>query len=104
MIEIIWEFSVLAEWETKFERYYGSDGTWAELFARASGFHGTALLRDQRTRGRYLTVDRWQDLKSFETFKDQFIDEYQRIDRQMEKLTLSETLVGIFDLPAESQT
>lgn len=97
MIEIIWEFQVSPENEAQFERHYSPEGTWGKLFRTADAFQSTTLLRDSETRGRYLTVDRWQDLESYEAFRLECAKEYQRIDEQMEHLTQSEKRVGIFE-------
>ena len=98
MVQIVWEFRVVAGKEEEFERHYGPEGTWVQLFRKGSAFLGTDLLRDREVRGRYLTVDRWKDLGSYEMFKSKFHDEYKRIDSQMEVLTEGETRVGVFDV------
>jgi hypothetical protein len=98
VIEIIWEFRVLAGREQEFERHYGPNGTWVQLFRRASDFIGTDLLADADVRGRYLTVDRWKDLKAYDLFRERFAAEYKRIDEQMEALTESEVRVGVFEV------
>jgi heme-degrading monooxygenase HmoA len=98
MIEIAWEFSVRAGSEGEFDRHYGPDGTWVQLFRRGAGYHGTVLLRDRQTPGRYVTLDRWQDLASFERFRSQFAADYDRTDVAMEGLTESEVRLGVFDV------
>lgn len=97
MIEIVWEFQVVAGQEEEFERHYGPQGTWAELFRRDPSYRGTTLLRDRGRLGRYLTVDRWEEPSSFDKFKERFGEDYRRIDEAMERLTASETKVGVFE-------
>ncbi len=97
VIEIVWEFRVCPEKQEEFERHYRPKGTWAELFRNSPEFQGTMLLRDAENPGRYLTVDRWTSGHSFEDFKQQFGEEYRRIDDQMEVLTESETKLGVFE-------
>jgi hypothetical protein len=97
VIQIVWEFRVAAGKEADFERHYGPEGTWVQLFRKAAAFIGTELLRDLDVAGRYLTIDRWEDLKSYDLFRDRFADEYSRIDHLLEALTQAETKLGIFD-------
>jgi len=97
MIQIVWEFHVIPGKEDDFERHYGPEGTWVQLFRKAPEFVRTDLLRDSEVRGRYLTVDCWTDLRAYDRFKDDFAAEYKTIDLQMEALTQSEIKVGIFE-------
>lgn len=96
MTEIVWEFEVTAERAAEFERHYGPDGTWVELFRRDGAFRGTTLLRDREKPTRYLTIDRWLDLQSYEAFRVRYAKEYQQIDLQMEHLTVAERRLGVF--------
>lgn len=59
MVQLVWEFIAREGKLAEFERHYASDGTWTQLFRRGAGFRGTALLRDTRLAGRYLTIDSW---------------------------------------------
>jgi quinol monooxygenase YgiN len=97
MIEIVWQFQVVSGKEAEFERHYGPQGTWVQLFRRTPAFIGTALLRDRDVRGRYLTIDRWNDLATYDSFRDEFAAEYKQIDAKMESLTQSETKLGTFE-------
>jgi hypothetical protein len=97
MIQILWEFYVIPGKEEEFERHYGPEGTWVQLFRQAPEFIRTDLLRDPDLRGRYLTVDCWTDLGAYDSFKRNFATEYKIIDSQMEALTRNETRIGIFE-------
>ncbi|MGH9600921.1 MAG: antibiotic biosynthesis monooxygenase family protein [Terriglobales bacterium] len=97
MLHILWEYRVGEEKRPDFERHYSSHGTWAELFRRASGYRGTTLLRDPKDRGRYLTIDVWEDAASFHRFKTEFAAAYAALDKHMEALTESERHLGTFD-------
>ena len=97
MIEIVWEFTVHPVHRSEFEKHYGPAGTWAELFCHDTAFHGTSLLRDREIPNRYLTIDRWDDLPSYEAFRIQYAREYQQIDAQMERLTEKENRLGVFE-------
>jgi hypothetical protein len=97
MWHILWEFRVAPEQQTEFERAYGSDGDWAQLFAKSAEFRGTTLLRDPQLAGRYLTVDRWTGPEAFDNFKEQFAAEYKALDSQCEALTEYEMKIGGFE-------
>ena len=97
MIHIVWEFEIVAGSEAEFEKHYGPDGTWVRLFRRARAFRGTRLLRDRENPNRYITIDQWDDLSSYDAFCEQFAEEYHNLDLRMEKLTAKEMKLGIFE-------
>jgi hypothetical protein len=41
----VWQYDATPGHEKEFERLYGATGAWAQLFARGSGYLGTALFR-----------------------------------------------------------
>jgi hypothetical protein len=92
----LWEFDVPPESVAEFERHYGPAGTWAQLFARATGYLGTALLMDPQAPGRYLTVDRWQNERGYLDFRSEFAAQYAELDRDCERLTTGERSLGAF--------
>lgn len=96
MYVIVWQFEVAAENAARFLAAYGSEGDWAQLFRRASGYLGTELLRSSDTATRYITIDRWQTAEDFTRFRQDFADEYQALDARMEALTVSEVKIGVF--------
>ncbi len=102
MYTILWEFRVPADRRAAFEATYGPGGPWAQLFARAAGFAGVALLRCTEQAGCYVTVDRWRSRADFDAFKRDFGAEYAALDRRLEGIAESETRIGAFDalLPA----
>jgi hypothetical protein len=66
----IWEFHVLTRFQDAFERHYGPNGAWAELFRLSPDYIETLLLKDQSHPGRYVTVDRWGSKIAYLTFRD----------------------------------
>jgi hypothetical protein len=98
MIAILWEYSVPRENIGEFERHYDSSGTWVIFFRRAAEYHGTALLRDSDTSGRYLTLDYWDSFEAYQSFCTEHEAEYRRIDAMCATLTSSERRLGIFDV------
>lgn len=91
-----WEFQVQPGMRGQFEREYAPSGSWAQLFARASGYLGTALLRDLAAPGRYITIDRWRSESDYSAFRAQFAPQYAELDRRCEGLTERETSLGAF--------
>jgi heme-degrading monooxygenase HmoA len=98
MVEIIWEYTVIRHSTLVFEQHYGPHGSWAMLFTKTDGYLGTRLLKDRERPTRYVTIDRWRDMESFERFKQQGKAEYSKLDAQMGTLTRSEELVGVFEV------
>jgi heme-degrading monooxygenase HmoA len=95
----LWSFQVAPQCQAEFERIYGPDGDWAQLFRRAAGYRGTWLLRDVAEPGRYVTVDRWQDEAAWQSFRTRFAAEYQALDQRCEGLTLQEQALGRYTEP-----
>ena len=97
---ILWEFRIAEEHREAFEKAYGAEGDWAKLFRRSSAFRGTTLLRDPAIRGRFLTVDEWDDSAAFAEFKLQYASEYKALDVSCEALTEYELKIGAFEVIA----
>jgi len=98
----LWEFHVKPEARAEFERAYGPEGDWAQLFGKSPDYRGTELLRDPSGSGRYLTLDRWASRDAFLQFKREFQSEYAALDRQCEALTERESLLGEFSVCSAS--
>ncbi len=93
----VWEFQVKAECVVEFERVYGRDGSWAQLFQQSSDYRGTELVRDLERTGRYLTIDRWTSREALGEFKRRFAAEYAALDKTCERLMEAERLLGEFE-------
>jgi len=96
LIAILWEYEVPREHVAEFERHYDSNGTWVIFFRKAAAYHGTALLRDPETPGRYMTLDHWDSFEDYQTFCTEHEAEYRRIDAMCATLTTDERRLGIF--------
>jgi heme-degrading monooxygenase HmoA len=92
----VWEFHVPLDLQAEFEQHYGPGGTWARLFRGSAGYIETILLKDRSTAERYVTVDRWRDEEAFRVFRSSFSQQYEQLDRECERLTVGEKLVGEF--------
>jgi quinol monooxygenase YgiN len=97
MIYVLWQFRAKPDKIEQFERDYGPDGVWAQLFRKSPRYESSVLLRDPAQDASYVVIDIWQDEGSYHAFKKDFQDEYERIDRQCEALTLEEKPLGILD-------
>ena len=93
----IWEFRVKADCVADFERIYGRDGLWAQLFRQSSEYLGTELVRDLEGAGRYLTIDRWTSREALQRFKQVYAAEYAELDKACENLTETEASLGNFE-------
>jgi hypothetical protein len=96
VIHIIWEFRVKPEKARTFEQHYCGSGSWAQFFRKGAGFRDTVLIQDEQDANRYLTIDTWEALHWFDSFKEQFRVEYEKIDKEFEDLTESERRIGVF--------
>jgi heme-degrading monooxygenase HmoA len=92
----LWEFDVAVSHQSEFEQHYGPGGTWARLFELSPGYIGTLLLKDRSKAGRYVTLDRWRDEEAFRVFRSSFSAQYDNLDRECERLSLTEQLLGEF--------
>jgi heme-degrading monooxygenase HmoA len=90
----LWEFSVVPLRQAEFERHYGPDGSWVQLFRRAPGYLGTELLHDRADSLRYVTIDRWQSAEDWQAFRLRFSEQYEALDRRCEELTAREAPLG----------
>ena len=90
----IWAYRVPPERVDEFGRLYGPEGAWVRLFRRAPGYMDTNLYRDRNDVERYVTIDRWESEEAFRDFRARFAEEFERLDRDGEHLTLEETPLG----------
>jgi heme-degrading monooxygenase HmoA len=90
MIIRVWEYDVREAAVAEFERVYGADGAWAELFSSSEGFEGTELFASVSNPGRYLTVDRFRDEASWRRFQAEHREAYLALDAASEGLTVAE--------------
>jgi heme-degrading monooxygenase HmoA len=93
---IVWEFWVRQAREAEFVQKYGPEGDWARFFRNSRGYIRTELVRDVAIDFRYLTLDYWQTEEEFNRFREQNLAEYERLDKEFEGLTESETRLGAF--------
>ena len=91
----VWWYDVPEAAAADFERIYGSDGAWAQLFSSSDGFEGTELFASVSNPGRYLTIDRFRDEASWRRFVVEHREAYLALDAESEALTVAEReLVG----------
>ena len=99
---IVWEFRVRLDREKDFVEKYGPDGNWARFFRGSQAYIGTELVRDVTDPRRFLTLDYWQSQSEFKRFREQNRAEYERLDKEFEKLAETETRLGSFWIGIES--
>lgn len=91
-----WEYVVRPDRLEEFERIYGPDGEWAQLFRAAPGYQGTELFRDRSQPTRFLTFDYWASREAWERFRRTARDAYAELDARCEQLTEREREAGRF--------
>ena len=97
MFVALWEFEVKPGDEERFERVYGPNGAWVDLFRRGQGFVETRLLREVSRERVYVTEDVWETQAAYEAFRAEFAQEYARMDGEFEGMTVSEKKIGEFE-------
>ena len=85
MFVTVWKFIVKPEKAAEFERHYGPNGSWAELFRKAPGYIRTELYRGDA--GEYVTIDYWETPETFLEFKAAMGEEYAALDDELSALT-----------------
>jgi len=90
MLIRVWEYDVAADAAADFERVYGAEGVWAQLFSLSDGYEGTDLFVSVGNPGRYLTVDRFRGEASWRRFQAEHGEAYRALDLQSAGLTLEE--------------
>ena len=94
----VWEYFVLKEALADFEKIYGPNGDWVQLFEKSEGYLGTELYRDMSKELRYLTTDYWVSRNARDAFLDKFTEEFAELDQRCELLTEKEVFLGDFEL------
>jgi len=94
----IWEYYVKDDFVSEFEKIYGHDGAWMQLFKKGNGYNSTELLHDRANERRYLTIDSWISKSAYEAFRKQFAAEFEELDKICNSLTEDEVFLGSFDL------
>jgi len=88
MFLALWEYEVKPGCEQRFEKVYGPDGDWAQLFRNNSHYYETRLVRDGFRCEVYMTLDFWETRAAFEEFVLAHQIEYQAIDAIGDELTM----------------
>jgi heme-degrading monooxygenase HmoA len=96
MFVALWEFEVKPGCEERFEKVYGPEGEWVELFRRDPNYLQTRLVREAVHDSVYLTLDFWNSQKAYERFLETHAADYKRLDAASEDLTLRERKIGWF--------
>ena len=94
MFVTLWEFEVKPGCEDLFERAYGPNGEWVQLFRRDDRYRGTRLLRQVGREQVYVTMDEWDSREAYEEFRRKYAAEYTEIDLKCGALTTTEKLIG----------
>ena len=94
MFVVLWEFEVKLGSENRFEKVYGAQGEWADLFGSDRSYRETRLLRDAARALIYVTMDFWDTREAYEKFVETHSAEYQALDTACQRLTQSERRIA----------
>jgi len=92
----IWEYRVVPGKVDDFQRAYGPDGDWVQLFTKAPGYLRTELHRDRSDSSRFVTIDYWESKSAWQAFRNLFADRFEALDARCASLTTRETEIGRF--------
>lgn len=90
MFVILWEFEVKQGSEERFQRVYGPEGAWAQLFQRDPHYRGTKLLRDVARPDHLFTIDCWDSESDYRSFLSRYDAAYKELDHSCTGLTIRE--------------
>lgn len=94
MFVILWEFEVKPGSQERFQRVYGPQGDWVQLFSRDPRFRGSQLLRDPSRTHFYFTLDFWDSESAYQDFLNAHRASYLELDRATEAFTLKERCIS----------
>jgi hypothetical protein len=92
----MWEFQVREGMEKRFEKVYGSEGSWALLFAQDESYIGTELIHHFSSARSYATLDFWTSQEAYDKFRKRRLADYKALDEKCEDLTDGEREIGRF--------
>lgn len=87
MFVILWEFEVKPGNTGCFEKAYGPNGQWVQLFQRDPHFRGTQLLRDPSRPLWYFTLDFWDSETDYRNFLAVNHEPYLALRRSFQEFT-----------------
>ena len=89
MFVYTWEYFIKDHSQAEFERIYGPDGEWVQLFSKAEGYIKTELFHDLSKPLRYITIDYWKSEGSRNSFREQIDSEFKKLDKRCELLMVT---------------
>ncbi|MCH7755060.1 antibiotic biosynthesis monooxygenase [candidate division KSB1 bacterium] len=75
---------------------YRPDGPWVRLFKEGKGYIKTELHQNIENKTRFLTIDFWTSKSAYDSFRKQFSEEFEELDKVGETLTKKEIHLGSF--------
>jgi len=98
MFVILWEYEVKTGSAESFERVYGPQGPWVELFGRDPRYLSTQLLRHPSRSSWYFTLDFWDSETAYQDVKRAYRAAYNSIDVETAGLTITERHISSFEM------
>ena len=98
MFVILWHFEVKPGNLPGFEKAYGPEGDWVQLFRRDPCFRGTQLLHDPSHDSCYFTLDFWDSEPAYQAFLAANQRAYDELDSALQGLAINERHVVSFEV------
>src|SRR3989338_11073918 len=96
MFLVIWKYEISEIFRQDFEKLYGKNGKWVQLFQTGEGYLETQLIKDVSGSNKYVTIDKWLSQGQYEKFLVENKEQFEIIDVEGENFTKSETKIGWF--------
>jgi hypothetical protein len=93
---IIWKYRIKPEAVQLFEKEYGSEGAWVNLFTQSNHYGGSVLYKSDEEKNSYLLIDYWDSKEEYETFKEKYRAMYDSLGTKFESLYVEEKKIGSF--------
>lgn len=92
----IWQYTIKPTSRPAFLDAYQPKGEWSQLFSRDPSYIKTVLLRDDEDENRYVTIDYWKSKDDRDSFREQYLAEFESLDEKCEAFTDAEQFLGDF--------
>ena len=93
----IWSYKINPSYVDEFEKEYGANGKWSQLFQKSPHYHETILLKNSDHPHSYRTIDIWDNFDACNDFKLDNKQEFDEIDKYCERFTHKEQFEGNFE-------
>lgn len=94
---VVWQYEVENEKQSSFEKEYGDEGAWFQLFSTSRHYKGSQLSKCVNKNEMYLLMDWWEDATTYDAFLKENETTYTDLSKQLASLYKKETRLGEFE-------